>query len=246
MQTRHRNWRADGTLALLSTQEAIQATEAEVRKDLQRLADAPLESVTPIFEKYKEDEEPSGSDRRKGFRRGTKAPEEGIEAVLGLASLVIEAETQKRKRTVQPSIAKTVTDPPKPKIPFRSPMKPPKPAKDQPRKVPKPSLPVSSPPPKEAKSVPQPGSQLYPQAFPQQFPMPLFYPPLSMYQYQCFKYPATGFFPPAVMNMYCGMQTSTKVMQSVGARVNFQIRGQNAVRHVAIAKMIQQVGRTKT
>lgn len=157
MQTRQRRRRTDSKLATVTTRSAIQASASEVRKDLQRLT---CEDWTR--EKHRKAEEL-----------------ESVEAVLGLASLVAEAETQKRHKGAQVYKPQEVATRKRPSEPQATPQ----------------SLHAAKPPPPAA----FPTAQFLP--FPPQFPLPMLYPHmLSVLQYQYYKLMQCGLFPPAAVN----------------------------------------------
>ena len=239
MRPNTRNRRSLGG-ALALAQYDVHASESEIARDLQQLYQCSLSHASQLLQSD------ADSDARPEIRakvrliqrkRNVSAREsECLDAVLGLASLVSEAELPTSERKTKPSIIKNTEPEAKPKA---KPQPKPSPApKNKPKPTPAPPTQRRPPPPTTAGGyMPYPYQYMFPNYL---FPMG----DKSVAMMPNFPPMQTGLYPPAFNLMYQhGMYGKPNWPMMVSAPVappaapNYSVK--RAARHVSIALFIR-------
>lgn len=239
MRPNTRNRRGLG-YGLAFAQYDVHASESEVARDLQQLYQCSLVQASQLLQSDADLDarlEVRAKVRSTQRKRNVSAREsECLDAVLGLASLVSEAELPPGERKVKPSIIKNTEAEPKPKV---KPQLKPSPA---PKAKPKPS---PAPPPQRRPAPPASTGAYLPYTYQYMFPnylFPMSDKPLAMMP----SFPAMqpGIYPPPFNLMYQqGMYGKPNWPVMVAAPVtapttpNYSLK--RAARHVSVAHFIR-------
>lgn len=239
MRPNTRNRRSLGC-GLAFAQYDVHASESEIARDLQQLYQCSLAQASQLLQSDADsDARPEGRTKVSAIqrKRNVSAREsECLEAVLGLASFVSEAELPPCERKVKPSIIKNTELEPKPKT---KPQPKPSPA---PKPKPKPS---PAPPPQRRPAPPASTGPYLPYSYQYMFPnylFPMGDKPMTMMP----NFPAMqpGLYPPNIGLMYqqglfgkTGWPMMMPAPVAVPVAPNYSLK--RAARHVSIAHFIR-------